>query len=381
MWNSQNLLMDGTNAYIYAGGDAPAEQVSLTTGTPVYLVTDSLGSVRGAVNSSGTLTGTAAHDAWGNPLTAGGLTATTPFGYAGGYTDPDGLIYLIDRYYDPQTGQFTSLDPDVDETLDPYGYTDGNPVSNTDPSGDSSCSRKDKCTASQGDTANPDNSDGGGAVPSARGQYALKVTYDVIKGATSGHSSSATRFRSIHDEVRCWNNYSMSCIIEFPGESPGELFGDAAAVFGTEVCPNCQWDASSPVRRNVDKITAEKYEFHWAIRITAHEMVYETVFGNIAFGYLGERLGFGEGTLQKAGGAFDKYKGFDDSGNYIQRQMGIRLYHLENGTVHIPVILDDIIYGLYHIAHDGVHGLAAHTRYACPYDQKSLNRAESGWPC
>ena len=134
-WNGNSLLMDGTNAYVYAAADVPAEQVSLANGTVTYLVTDPLQSVRGAVNSSGALTGSTSYDAWGNPLTTGGLTATTPFGYAGGYTDPDGLLYLINRYYDPATGQFTSVDPDLAQTLQPYAYTDGDPVSQSDPSG------------------------------------------------------------------------------------------------------------------------------------------------------------------------------------------------------------------------------------------------------
>ncbi|HVB45892.1 MAG TPA: RHS repeat-associated core domain-containing protein [Streptosporangiaceae bacterium] len=129
------LLMDSASAYVYAGGRVPAEQVSLSTGTVTYLVTDSLGSVRGTVNSSGTLTGTTSYDAWGNPQTTGGLTATTPLGYAGGYTDPTGLIYLINRYYDPATGQFTSLDPLVAQSNAPYTYANGNPVSNIDPTG------------------------------------------------------------------------------------------------------------------------------------------------------------------------------------------------------------------------------------------------------
>jgi RHS repeat-associated protein len=127
--------MDSASAYIYAGSGTPAEQVSLAAGTVSYLDTDSLGSVRGIVSAAGALTATTSYDAWGNPQTADGLTAYTPFGYAGGYTDPDGLIYLINRYYDPATGQFTSVDPDVTQTLDPYGYADGNPVTNTDPSG------------------------------------------------------------------------------------------------------------------------------------------------------------------------------------------------------------------------------------------------------
>lgn len=129
------LLMDSGNAYIYGAGPAPAEQVRLSTGTVTYLVSDAVGSVRGTVSSSGTLTGTTAYDAWGNPETSGGLTATTPFGLAGGYTDPDGLIYLINRYYDPATGQFLSVDPDLSETGEAYAYGGDDPVNQSDPNG------------------------------------------------------------------------------------------------------------------------------------------------------------------------------------------------------------------------------------------------------
>jgi len=51
------------------------------------------------------------------------------------YTDPDGLLYLINRYYNPATGQFLSVDPDVATTGEPYGYAGGNPVDNADPDG------------------------------------------------------------------------------------------------------------------------------------------------------------------------------------------------------------------------------------------------------
>ena len=133
--STPELLMDSNNAYIYADGRAPAEQVNLSTGAITYLVTDRLGSVRGAVNSSGMLTGTTSYDAWGNPESSGGLTAITPFGFAGGYTDPGGLIYLLNRYYDPSTGQFISTDPALAQTNEPYAYGNDNPVSNTDPTG------------------------------------------------------------------------------------------------------------------------------------------------------------------------------------------------------------------------------------------------------
>ena len=97
-------LMDSTNVYLYAPGGTPIEQVNLSSGTVKYLVSDALGSVRGVVSSAGSLTASTSYDAWGNPETTGGLTSYTPFGFAGGYTDPTGLVYLIGRYYDPQHG-------------------------------------------------------------------------------------------------------------------------------------------------------------------------------------------------------------------------------------------------------------------------------------
>src|SRR5260370_31995728 len=106
-WNSvpqvPQLIMDSASAYVYDGPGTPAEQDSLSNGAVAYLVADSLGSVRGIVSSTGALTPTTSYAAWGNPLTTGGLTASTPFGYAGGYTDPHGLIYRINRYYNPAT--------------------------------------------------------------------------------------------------------------------------------------------------------------------------------------------------------------------------------------------------------------------------------------
>jgi hypothetical protein len=51
------LLMDATNAYLYAGGTAPSEQVSLVSGAVSYPVSDALGSVRGVVSSAGALSG------------------------------------------------------------------------------------------------------------------------------------------------------------------------------------------------------------------------------------------------------------------------------------------------------------------------------------
>ena len=42
---------------------------------------------------------------------------------------------VLARYYDPSTGQFLTVDPDVAFTWSPYGYAAGNPVNRLDPSG------------------------------------------------------------------------------------------------------------------------------------------------------------------------------------------------------------------------------------------------------
>ncbi len=102
-------------------------------GSSTYLFSDPEG-VRLTFNSSGTITAYASYDAYGNVI-SGGLSSVTPFGYAGGYTDPTGLIYLVNRYYDPSTGQFLSVDPLVGVTDQPYQYVGGDPVNFTDPTG------------------------------------------------------------------------------------------------------------------------------------------------------------------------------------------------------------------------------------------------------
>ena len=58
----------------------------------------------------------------------------------GPVVDPEsGLQYLINRYYDPATAQFLSVDPLVAETQSAYGYTNDNPLNGVDPLGLNDC--------------------------------------------------------------------------------------------------------------------------------------------------------------------------------------------------------------------------------------------------
>jgi RHS repeat-associated protein len=159
--SNAQLLSDGTWDYLYVpGSNVPVEQVAASGSSPAadLLLSDPNASVRGIVQlTSGShqdqLVNYTDYDAYGNPITqaggsveTGGLTAaqtsinsnyvaTTPFGFGGGYTDATGLIYLVHRYYDPSTGQFLSVDPELATTNQPYVYTGDDPVNETDPTG------------------------------------------------------------------------------------------------------------------------------------------------------------------------------------------------------------------------------------------------------
>jgi RHS repeat-associated protein len=138
-WDPQSslplLLTDGTNDYLYGPGSTPIEQIATSGGATSYLLADEIGSVRGITNSSGSITGSASYDPWGNVTGTSG-SATTPFGFAGGYSDAaSGFDYFRARWYDAGTGQFTSLDPKVATTLSAYSYVGNDPLNGTDPTG------------------------------------------------------------------------------------------------------------------------------------------------------------------------------------------------------------------------------------------------------
>lgn len=155
------LLSDGTWDYLYAPGSAaPIEQIAASGDTPAVdlLLSDESGNVRGLVQLSGgtnqdQLVNYTDYDAYGDPITAaggsaeaGGLTVpqtslssnyigSTPWGFGEGYADATGLVYLVNRYYDPETGQFLSADPLSNLADQSYLYSNDNPIGLSDPDG------------------------------------------------------------------------------------------------------------------------------------------------------------------------------------------------------------------------------------------------------
>ncbi len=122
-------------SYLYGsllfGGTSPIEQISGLTAT--FLVANPTG-VQGDFSLSGSVNELAVYSVYGKQTIASG-SSVTPFGFQGSYTDSTGLIYLINRYYDPATDQFLSVDPEVAQTDQPYVFTNDDPLNDEDPLG------------------------------------------------------------------------------------------------------------------------------------------------------------------------------------------------------------------------------------------------------
>ena len=140
--NDATTTSSGTTntSYLYGdllfGGTAPVEQITTTTSgaTVSYLVSNQTG-VQGVYNGSGSSLGAvqemAVYSVYGNQNFTSG-TKVTPFAFQGSYADPTGLLYLINRYYDPTTDSFFSIDPEVESTDQPYSFVNGDPLNATD---------------------------------------------------------------------------------------------------------------------------------------------------------------------------------------------------------------------------------------------------------
>jgi RHS repeat-associated protein len=105
-----------------------------TSGGTDYAVSDWLGSVTGLVSSAGTQVSSTTYSAYGTPATTGSPVPSV--GYAASYTlTGSGLDDMRARDYNPASSQFTSVDPLLSETDQPYVYADASPSSTVDQSG------------------------------------------------------------------------------------------------------------------------------------------------------------------------------------------------------------------------------------------------------
>jgi RHS repeat-associated protein len=150
LWDGDDLLMelDGSGnplrEYTYLPGvDNPLSVRRSSDGKPLYYATALPGHVVALMDTLSNVTNSYDLTPWGDSLI---VTEQVPqplrFG-AREYDDATGLYYNRARYYDPKLGRFVSEDPiGLSGGLNPYVYTDDNPVGARDPSGLDPCTNK-----------------------------------------------------------------------------------------------------------------------------------------------------------------------------------------------------------------------------------------------
>jgi RHS repeat-associated protein len=123
-------------------------QVTSSTLSTRYFLTDHLGSVSVITDENGLVVQRLSYDAWGkrrNPDgtddTTGSITSQTTRGFTGEeMLSVGGLVHLNGRVYDPLLARMTSADPTVTDPTNPqgwnrYSYVGNDPLAFTDPNG------------------------------------------------------------------------------------------------------------------------------------------------------------------------------------------------------------------------------------------------------
>lgn len=127
-----------TNYYVYGAGLLyQVTETATSTNTLTYHY-DYRGSTVALADTNGNVTDRIEYSAYATMTYRGG-TNDTPFLFNGRYgvmTDPNGLLYMRARYYNPYICRFLNSDPSgFSGGLNFYTYANGNPVSYEDPMG------------------------------------------------------------------------------------------------------------------------------------------------------------------------------------------------------------------------------------------------------
>lgn len=131
--------------HVYLGGSLIASRrmpIGQTEFSTIYRHTDALGSPIAATDELGSILQTTEHEPYGKMLNRNNDNRP---GYTGHVVDKaTGLVYMQQRYYDPQIGRFLSVDPvtadgNTGGNFNRYWYANNNPYKFTDPDGRLAC--------------------------------------------------------------------------------------------------------------------------------------------------------------------------------------------------------------------------------------------------
>ena len=312
VWSSSHLLEVTTYAY-------GAEGLIWSRANGKYQVYhyDYRGSVIAVTDIDGNVTDTVAYNAYGKQTERTG-TSKLIFGYNGRYgvlSDPNGLLYMRTRYYDPSLKRFMSADvidgSITDSTsLNVYTFVNGNPISFIDPFGLSADRGGGKEVLQ---TLTSSEIKAGLKYTKCDGKWYLdytdvvmnrinEVLPDFIDHMIYSYEDYISKFSTkLFDKwvisVPSWDDYVAHVI--------GNLW-----FFYDEVNHSAPWDIKrdGPWKQQFgDKIHMPYYEGGKAESfLFRNEVVTREMLGNITYGYLGSAMGIGDNTLFWGGGVAAK---------------------------------------------------------------------------
>ena len=222
------VLTDGSFSYIYGPGGLPIEQID-NSATPSYFFHDNVGTTRALLTSTGTVGATLTYSTYGTTI-AGTGTLKTALTYAQGYADTNtGLLYLVNRYYDPATGQFITLDPALSVTGQPYAYANGDPQDHVDPSGLFCLIGKNPNGSCRGAT---EAEQGTATFVTKVASKVTDIGYTVYSGAKDGANLASTCLQS-------WSSYACGIAIQETGVDVSEALVSALCVGTLVLVASC----------------------------------------------------------------------------------------------------------------------------------------------
>ena len=128
IWDGNDLVLEvnGNNLRSYAKAPGYMRTGTNTEDTDKLYVFNGHGDVTTLTDMSGNKVTDYDYDAFGNQKRT--VNDFNPFRYCGEYQDTEtGLIYLRNRYYNPEIGRFINEDP-VKDGVNWYSYCGGNPI-------------------------------------------------------------------------------------------------------------------------------------------------------------------------------------------------------------------------------------------------------------
>ena len=136
-FTTSGLTTNLAKTYVYGLALISQRQPGISTNFFLY---DGHGSTRLFLDSTGGAAETYSYDAFG-VLISGPASPNTEHLYSGEQRDPNlSFYYLRARYFNPEIGRFWTMDSEEGDLEEPkslhvYNYAEGDPASNTDPSG------------------------------------------------------------------------------------------------------------------------------------------------------------------------------------------------------------------------------------------------------